>query len=864
MGTADSLDQVAINLRQRFPLLGTLFVRSAISDSEPEPLPPYLGLFLSVMLSPPEPPICFVLPKRGNISRLATVLYSIICFAKKCPQLIREYGDTNFTIGESVRVLPSGHVYQYGGFNPQYPGFIWLNLLDKSGKRVLDAAYVTRLEKTTLKRPIGRMDTDFRQPETQLDRLLGIRTYGNRSLFRNEVVILDSKSGFEEFSDSVILEAGKDISSPVALSKMFPFGQLSEPDSSNRSWIRKLDERIPFGEPLVAVTHSDEFLEGHCMDAKTHSQLIVVNGLSRIRNVQVYDNIYPIQRMVLFADHDDEEMIRTLGKRGCRFWMVTNQEMKIGVDPSNLTKKGLIGDVARWSDNHGKLTLRPEPCECQALDIVRLELEKLRNEITINDDGPLTKLVRRAWRILNDESAVIGRLDQADINRFKEQVSLLRKETQDSRTWVSTANKKILDDVADGLELALDPAAKLGSSKKQVLDETISKMLEADTGFALVARNENQVGSIVSVLNSMGLQGKAPVYSPSTLPDDGAFDKLVCTSWLGGDLMKQLVSSLVSPEISVLAYPFEKIWLSQLQNRLNRPQQVAFITPDEKIKIVIGDPQAGVEWPTEMKEGPVPPTTDADIWVFEQKLRSARKGLATTPTEDPDTVPAYYVSFVGEAYAFLTPTHKVVVATEIVSRSRRQSHVLPERLVTDIKQGDFIVFPASGGRELTHETADQLLGSEAVELRERAHRWKDAIIQSGLTPAEFLAKAKDLGRPRHISTIRNWFEYESQIGPGEQQDLVLIALVTNSRKLESEMDLVWDAIKRLWSAHLSAGSYLRDVLLNELPKVIRKVEENGTEVDLGNLGSAWVVQVESIDRNIESRGSGEVNRLLWE
>jgi hypothetical protein len=46
--------------------------------------------------------------------------------------------------------------------------------------------------------------------------------------------------------------------------------------------------------------------------------------------------------------------------------------------------------------------------------------------------------------------------------------------------------------------------------------------------------------------------------------------------------------------------------------------------------------------------------------------------------------------------------------------------------------------------------------------------------------------------------------------------------------------------------------------------LIEKIEENGTEIALGELGSAWVVQVESVAPDGEPRGYTEVNRLLWE
>jgi hypothetical protein len=263
------------------------------------------------------------------------------------------------------------------------------------------------------------------------------------------------------------------------------------------------------------------------------------------------------------------------------------------------------------------------------------------------------------------------------------------------------------------------------------------------------------------------------------------------------------------------------------------------------------------------------PSVD-DIWGFEQRIRAARKGTAASPTQASETLPSRYVSFVGTTYAFLTETHSVVVVTDLLSMPpSRAKQRLPEKTVGSLKPGDFIVFPESGGRELIQEKADQLLGAQAAGLRTTAKLWKEALWACGLTPAQFLREARELGRPRHIMTIRNWFADSSQIGPGTgnedlSEDLELIGLVTNHQPLKLQLPKVIDAVKTLRSAHLSAGMRLRDVLIERLPEVIGRVEEEGSMVNLDELGSAWIVQIESVAATPESRGRAEVNRLMWE
>jgi hypothetical protein len=127
---------------------------------------------------------------------------------------------------------------------------------------------------------------------------------------------------------------------------------------------------------------------------------------------------------------------------------------------------------------------------------------------------------------------------------------------------------------------------------------------------------------------------------------------------------------------------------------------------------------------------------------------------------------------------------------------------------------------------------------------------------------EFLRVAKELGKIRHPATIRYWLTDSSQIGPREKDDLILIALITGDKRLEQDVEEVRLAIERLWSTHQVAGNRLRDALLTRLPQVLGKVEENGTRVELGDLGAAWIGEIESIALATELRAPNEINRLL--
>jgi hypothetical protein len=862
------MEEIIKHLCERFPLLACLTVAQAGNSSNPEALPPFIGFLLAVMDDPPDEPICFVLPRRGDVARLTTVLHALHRFIKKQKELTYIYGKAHFNKGDNVRVHPGKQVFRYDGFDENSCDFIWLKTVDGTGRWQFRATeIVPRLEKTTRKTPIGRLNSPMvSPPRAPLDVLLETSTFGNLSLLQNEVVLLDSQSGFADFTDSVAFQR---VSMPdmPSLKSLLPFGELLPPFSSKQSWLNKWDDRHPAGEPLVAITHSAELLANYCIDAPTKSKLVVINGLSRLKHRQSYDDAAESQKLVLFASRDEEEMIKTLGQAPipCKFWWLSAAEMNAGGGLTGANgSRGLVSRVVRWANNHEHFDLESVPCENLELDTVCIRLEELRNQLSDDENDPLTKLTSLAWRMLNDASAIVRPLTTLQQKRFATQVGNMRAELENN-VWLKPESAKTLNDITSAIEASLLADRKPGLSKGAALYRVVRETQAARLKCALLARNENQIEELKLWMRQRGIS--LETYSSRTMPEDSSFDRLICVSWLGWYSLKQITDLLVSPRITVLAYPFEGRWLSQCKSRLRLRPDAPTVTAVEKGGLVAINKKTPVIWLEENAKEASPPSTistDTGIWHFEQRLRAARKGIAALPAVATDTVPARYISFVGDCYAFLTESHKLPVATALVSGIVRPNQKLPERTVVEIKAGDFIVFPESGEREFVQMVADKGIGTTAPQLRKLARRWKDALQKSGLTPEQFHQQAKGFNRPRHPATIRYWFADSSQIGPREKDDLVLIALVTGDKILEAEIDDVRLAIERFWSAHLSAGMRLRDALLQRLPQVMGQVEENGTKVDLGELGSAWIVQVDAIAPNDELRGRSEINRLLRE
>jgi hypothetical protein len=862
--------EIATALLQRFPLLAAASLEADDSDSVREAIPAFMGIFLAAMQSPLRTPVCFVLPRRGDVPRLAAVLYGLHRFAMTQPDLMKQYIDRSFEAGDFVRVHPNKHVFRFDGFDEAFPGF--LRLLPPSGAvsglwRIPASRFALRLERTTAKSPAGRMNLDIHDPPpAPLDQLLGTATFGNQALFRNEVLLLDTASGFQEFLEITALRPlsipGDDRFPP--LKSLVPCGSVTPSIATRIGWLVKWDAKSPTGEPLIAVTSSAPVAANFCIDMPAFGELVVVNGLSRIKDLQSFDDIQATQRMVLFADESEEDLIRAFQGRGCLIWEVTAAELDTGC-PTPATPVGMGGQLRVWARNKEQLRLDTEVCEGEALDAICISLQSVRRPRDREEDDPLDGLFGRIWRVLNDAARAIGPLREEERTDRLNQLGQCRSELRRCRPWLTPETEAALTQSVSALEAVIKGPSDLGTSKRAALARIMADCARSRVTYAVVVRSENQA---IDVRKQLGPGVK--VCTPRELDEGAGVERLVCLSWLTGEVMEGIALTYSSPRITLLAYPFERRWMSQCAARIHRRAGAGRIGPSEKEALIAGAGLPRLDAPhEETRPEPIVADTDDDIWAFEQRLRAARKGSAASPTEASETVACRYVSFVGATYAFLTEGHRVIVATDLLSKAGRARQRLPERVAADLRKGDFIVFPESGDRELVQKTADQLLGVEGPKLRKTARLWKEALQASGLTPPQFLRHAVELGRPRHVMTIRNWFAETSQIGPGLgdedlSEDLELISLVTNHDPLKLNLPKVIEAVKKLRSAHLSAGIRLREVLIHRLPEVTGKVEEEGTLIDLADLGSAWIVQVDSVAPASEPRGRAEANRLLWD
>ncbi|MDZ7301723.1 MAG: DrmE family protein, partial [candidate division KSB1 bacterium] len=304
------------------------------------------------------------------------------------------------------------------------------------------------------------------------------------------------------------------------------------------------------------------------------------------------------------------------------------------------------------------------------------------------------------------------------------------------------------------------------------------------------------------------------------------------------------------------------------QKKIRRLPDLPTLSRKEKTELLKLDPNTEFVWPEAVKSNEEvyePELSNAfSIWEFEQRIKSARKGGMVTFSEGEETVPAKYVSFVGDSFAYLTESHKVPVVTGLITSNKTAQQQIPLHKVDEINVGDYVVLKEGGSKDVIQVIADLMLGEKAQTLRNLAHMWRRALLACVFTPERLHAQVVRAGGTHSLIAIQNWLYDEYQIGPGKETDLDLIAKITGSSELKERREEIWKAIEALRSAHLSAGMRLKKVLLRKLPEHLEVIREEGTRINIDNLVTAWVVQVESIGSEFEPYSRLKVNELQWD
>ncbi len=789
---------------------------------------------------------------------------------------------TPFSPGQKLR-LDDKYVVEYVKKEELYgTQFLWMKMSakGKAGQKPENTTKAFPVSDQLRFQPIDTKlrltpieNIDFRPSDHALDRLLDISSFGNRSIFPNEVVLVSRLNKVRQFAEKTHIINPASPEQSISLRDLFQWGGITVEGELEQWSHQQID-----AQPVIGVAPDLVTLGEYLFNRQESDVLIILDGnLPFANDLQAFDEIldeeYPILALMENRRLDD---LQHLEDRGFETWVWSEQdlqqlELTESIDVSN--QQIPFRHFHRTIQNYNARQIEETICNYSGLDSAAEKLQTFSKQCH-SDDPELRIIERRFYYCLLNLSRLLrpfGVEDDVSRDKILKDFEQIQSDVAGKVTWLG-------QDAVDTAHEFIEKIKTLIETPNSILDKIIEleKVLQNKTQknrSAIVLADASEVSiterywqDIVPRSKQRGIH----FVTPSDLDFEQDYDHLIVCGWLGTERMRKLFDSCIAPSITVVMYPFEQAWFRSVVSRWCREKEKlkkAELTEHQKAKILQTQPEnlSVTQKSKDQKPPDAPSEADFDIADFEIRLHPPRPG-PRPPSPGENTTEARFVDFSHDMYAYLRPNHKVPVVTNFIAGHAGESAGVPSADVSQLKVGDYVIFREGSDSDLLRDLADRGLARAGKgEHRKIAGLWKRALMQfvfehpDGFEGA--LIELWDEGlKPTEI-TIRSWLNDEHRIGPRNEQDIEIIARVSGHQELQERLDYVRRAIKEVRGAHLQAASFLAQKLMAQLPSFFRQRFGESHTIEIEDIGQAFVVCIEYIDEEVIQVPLTEVNCL---
>ena len=515
----------------------------------------FFALLLSAATSRERGACCFVLNKTLGTTATAAVLLSLIKIQEEFPEMAEDYARTALRIGQRVKVKPSNYVYEYGGLWEEHPGRFRLKVMgERKTHRSFWMSDLLRLEPTDRVRPKGKINSPLGTFErSHLDGLLDLTTCGNNSLFRNIVLLYMAQTKFSQAADSIAL-ARQTTKMFESLSGYLPWGSIG-----SKGELQANDAYQVTGEPIIAITRVPEDLALASSSAKTGTKVVLVDGARGLaRDLQALDDVADRQRVVILASPEETEALDLLKDHDCPIWHMSPDEILIGEkSPASRERISLVGATIRAADMRQRAKVVVVDCQDGVIQAVAESLGRATALVSESEEAnEVDEILACLYGVLLECSeCCFGIGEEAEVR-----LQTAQELTTRHGRWLPPEFTGEIEEAIRGLAKFISDGS-YGQEKADALLSIINN--EPHEDWAVVTRSPRTAESLRMGLEIYDID--VPVLPISAFRPESEFSGVIVPAWPNGQKFTRLKNQAVTPDIRVLAYPFEANWVSRHQ-----------------------------------------------------------------------------------------------------------------------------------------------------------------------------------------------------------------------------------------------------------------------------------------------------------
>jgi hypothetical protein len=338
------------------------------------------------------------------------------------------------------------------------------------------------------------------------------------------------------------------------------------------------------------------------------------------------------------------------------------------------------------------------------------------------------------------------------------------------------------------------------------------------------------------------------------------------TGWVRSRHINRLLSAFWFSELTVLFFPFEERYLRSLQKH-NQRRAMCLQSANGTESSGAGEatPKSAnfaalyTDYMTAGEES----GNDADIIRIEKELDKTQYTRYSTTGAPAESTKAKRIDFDNDYFIYAADSHKFLVINELIGSWKKDAIVT--RKVDDIFPGDVIALINTDRDILLQEVERQTDREKLAAIQEWTQLWKkllrDYYTSTGNDFKKLVKGLRDCHCTRHESTIRSWLLDEARIGPGDDADLISIALLTGSELLHEKISTVREAISEMIGLRMKAADNINE-RIRQLLHLHADHTTIGARIPVKDLGTVHILKVAEIQPDWELIDTHYVNKTL--
>lgn len=851
--------------------------------------------------------LSIVLPSKKNLCYILSIYLALEKVRKNYSEFLSDF-EKFLVPGQNIRYCldneQKGKIFKYIGKKQNSDDITIIETLpygNTAGCRIeKKIANLLQFYPTNKTKPIGKTPPrDYFPPSSNIDNILGIKSFNNPMILRNFIILLTVQKNFMNF-----LEAQK--INDIKLKDFITVGQINDSgdleDFENLKITNPKDNSEVFKiEPLIIYCHSIHSLYEFFKKNKDE-KIVITDEISKINNVTIIKQIKEINKNIKFynfSSYSDFEYLNEYQEKidntGQNFvWKFEKSEIKDWLEIDNDSFKNLNdfnsldsnSKIKKYFSNYIDKEIKFFDFPENIFDKINRKLEELKKIIKVSQNQEDLKQlgIRQIYLKMRMQDYIFG-FDDEIRARFDSDLKSLVDYRNDRKNFLTNQEYDTLvkiEELFKNIDLNND---NFFHDRLKLLKDFIesSKDIYNKSSTTFIVDNPKIANYYkVNILKKFGLEFDIN----STFRPKRNYEFAIILSELSEKKISIILSENYYKNIIFFSGPTFKQTINNLES-IDFTKWKKFLLNKnlkaELTKIKNINPNY-FNYNEHQRYSDLVNNNINQIFI--EKNFDIRKILDDQVSND-EKIDANFVEFYGDCYCFFYKNSNIKVLNNIFFNTSKSNQRIIEKDIKDLLVDDYILIRDSAGRDVVESEARLISKDTYDDINKTSAKWLDLIWKyldlSGPNAQENKLNYIKILRKNKFNksdgTIRNLLG-NLIICPDEIEDLEILMkslneYVGNVIVEKKEIEVIYQAAYNKKRLHRTAGRNISTKIASSMTSQVINIDRDPMRVDYNKDGTitlnsdksdypeAWIVQIKRIDLKDHKVSKINNNRLKW-